>query len=59
MGFPFDQATWDVVTGAMFMGWGGALPGFYTFVGVVACIAILWMGNTSEKVKYEKYISSK
>ena len=23
--FPYDQASWDVVDGAMFMGWGGAL----------------------------------
>lgn len=55
MGFPFDEATWSVVEGAMFMGWGGALPGFYTLVGVIACIAILWLGNKSEKDRYKKH----
>ena len=54
MGFPFDKATWDVVEGAMFMGWGGALPGLYTLIGAVACIIILWSGNKSEKSRYNK-----
>ena len=28
MGFPYDEAAWSVVDGAMFMGWGTAMPGF-------------------------------
>lgn len=53
MGFPFDQATWNAVEGAMFVGFGGITPGVYTFLGVVACIVILFIGNKSEKKRYK------
>ena len=55
MGFPFDEATWSVVEGAMFMGWGGFSPGLYTFLGVVACVVILYIGNKSEKARYKNH----
>lgn len=55
MGFPFDEATWSVVEGAMFTGWGGSLPGLYTFLGIVACVVILIIGNRSEKERYRTY----
>lgn len=53
MGFPFDQATWDAVKGAMFIGFGGPAPGIYTLLGVAACIVILLVGNKSEKERYK------
>jgi len=31
MGFPYDEAAWSVVDGAMFMGWGTAMPGVYFY----------------------------
>ena len=55
MGFPFDEATWNAVTGAMFAGWGTSAPGFYTFIGLVACAVILWLGNKNEKSYYNKH----
>ena len=30
--FPYEEASWSAVDGAMFMGWGGALPGFATVI---------------------------
>ncbi len=54
MGFPYDSATWDVVDGAMFMGWGSAMPGVYTAIAAVICVYVLWAGNRSEKKQYEK-----
>ena len=55
MGFPFNEATWNVVTDAMFTGWGSIAPGLYTFIAVVSCIVILWLGNRSEKSKYDNH----
>ena len=55
MRFPYDQATWDALKDVMFMGWGGPLPGFYTFAGIVACVIILWIGNRSEKARYNNH----
>lgn len=55
MGFPYDSATWDVVDGAMFMGWGSAMPGLYTLVAAVICVAVLVMGNRSEHQRYKDY----
>ncbi len=53
MGFPYDTADWAVVDGAMFMGWGGIAPGIYTLIAAIICVVVLWMGNSSEKAKYE------
>lgn len=53
MGFPYDTADWAVVDGAMFMGWGGSAPGIYTLIAAIICVVVLWMGNSSEKTKYE------
>ena len=53
MGFPYDTADWAVVDGAMFMGWCGSAPGIYTLIAAIICVVVLWMGNSSEKAKYE------
>ena len=37
MGFPYDEAAWSVVDGAMFMGWGTAMPGVYTAIAAAVC----------------------
>lgn len=55
MGFPYESATWDVVDGAMFMGWGSAMPAIYTAIAVVVCIGALWVGNASEHKRYSNY----
>ncbi len=55
MGYPFDQATWNVLTDAMYIGAGGSAPGLYTLIGAAICIAALWYGNTSEKKRYDTY----
>ena len=54
MGFPYSEASWSVVDGAMFMGWGGATPLLYTIVSITICIVVLIRGNNAEKSKYEK-----
>ena len=54
MGFPYDQATWDVVDGAMFMGWGSSMPGIYTAIASLICVYVLWAGNRSEHKQYGK-----
>ena len=53
--FPYEQATWDVVDGAMFMGWGGALPGMATVVAMIICVAVLVIGQKSETEKAKAF----
>ena len=58
MGFPYDTADWseiftEAASGVMFMGWGGSAPGIYTLIAAIICVVVLWMGNSSEKAKYE------
>ena len=53
MGFPYESATWEVVDGAMFMGWGSSMPGLYTAIAVTVCAYVLWVGNRHEKRCYD------
>ena len=53
--FPYAEATWDVVDGAMFMGWGSALPGMTTVIAMVACVAVLVVGQRSETAKAKRF----
>ncbi|MDP4990749.1 MAG: hypothetical protein NWQ37_06045 [Marivita lacus] len=53
--FPYDQANWDVVDGAMFMGWGGALPGLTTVIAAIICVAVLVIGQRSETAKAKTF----
>ncbi|MBL4813228.1 MAG: hypothetical protein JKX69_12940 [Rhodobacteraceae bacterium] len=55
MGFPFENATWDGLDGAMFMGWGGIMPGVYTAISVLICVYVLWAGNRAEQQKYKAF----
>lgn len=55
MGFPYDSASWDAVDGAMFMGWGSAMPGFFTLIAMVICVLVLVLGNSSEHKRYKDY----
>jgi hypothetical protein len=54
MGFPFDTASWDVVDGAMFIGWGTVMPGVYTLIAAVICVYTLWAGNRAEQKHYKR-----
>ena len=55
MGFPFETATWEGVSGPIFMGYGGALPGVFTVISIALCIAALVIGQKAEAAKYLKY----
>ena len=55
MGFPYDTPSWDVVSEVMFMGWGGAMPGLYSTLGLIACAAVLYFGNKYEKKRYDSH----
>jgi len=53
--FPYDEASWSVVDGAMFMGWGSALPGITTALAAVACIVVLVIGQRGETAKAKHF----
>ncbi len=55
MGFPGEEAVWSAAAGgALFPGAGGSMPGFWSFVAIVACIAILAVGQMYESKKYKE-----
>jgi len=55
MGFPYEEASWSVVDGAMFMGWGGAMPGLYTLIAAIICVAVLVFGHRTEMNKARQF----
>ncbi|WP_186766232.1 hypothetical protein [Falsiphaeobacter marinintestinus] len=55
MGFPYDEASWSVVDGAMFMGWGSAMPGFFTLIAALICLAVLVFGQKTEAAKTRQF----
>ena len=55
MGFPFETATWEGVSGAIFMGYGSAMPGIFSVIAIGLCIAALAIGQKAEAKSYEKY----
>ncbi len=55
MGFPFEPATWDGVSGPIFMGYGGAMPGLFSVIAIGLCIGVLAIGQMSEAKSYAKY----
>ena len=53
--FPYGEASWSVVDGAMFMGWGTALPGITTLIAAAICVFVLVVGQSSEARKSSKF----
>lgn len=53
--FPYDEASWSAADGAMFMGWGGSLPGIATFIAAVICVVVLVVGQRSETAKAKSF----
>ena len=50
----FDLESVDAMTGAIFMGWGGAMPGVWTLIGALLLIYALWSGMRHEHEAYKK-----
>ncbi|MDB4559016.1 hypothetical protein N9Z87_02110 [Amylibacter sp.] len=55
MGFPYNDASWSVVDGAMFIGWGSAMPGLYTAIAAAICVAVLVIGHKSEATRAKRF----
>jgi hypothetical protein len=53
--FPYSEASWSVVDGAMFMGWGGSLPAISTLVAAIICVAVLVYGQKTEAKKTRQF----
>lgn len=53
--FPYDEASWSVVDGAMFIGWGTILPGLTTLIAAAICVAVLVFGQRSETAKAKRF----
>ncbi len=55
MGFPYDTGSWEGVSGAIYMGYGTALPGIFSAIAIVVCIVLLAMGQKTESSKYRDH----
>lgn len=55
MGFPYDPASWDGVSGPIFMGYGSSMPGIFTAIAIIICIAALVIGQGAEAAKYRDH----
>ncbi|MEL6682104.1 MAG: hypothetical protein AAFQ09_05600 [Pseudomonadota bacterium] len=55
MGFPYEPASWDGVSGPIFMGYGTAMPGIFTLIAIICCIAALVIGQGAEAAKYRNH----
>ncbi len=53
--FPYEEASWSVVDGAMFIGWGTALPGITTLIAAIICVVVLVIGQKSEAAKAKAF----
>ena len=53
--FPYDEASWSAVDGAMFIGWGTALPGLTTLIAAAICVGVLVIGQRSEAAKAKAF----
>lgn len=53
--FPYNEASWDIVDGAMFMGWGSNLPGLTTLIAAIICVVVLAIGQRSETMKAKAF----
>ena len=49
--FPYEEASWSVVDGVMFMGWGSSLQGITTLIAAIICVLVLVIGQRSEAAK--------
>ena len=55
MGFPYDPQSWDGVSGPIFMGYGTSMPGIFTVIAIIVCIATLAVGQSKEAAKYRDF----
>jgi hypothetical protein len=54
MGWGFDSASWDAVTGPMYMGMNSGWEYIWLIVSIGLCVAAIWVGGTHEIGAYKK-----
>lgn len=55
MGFPYENASWDGVSGVIFVGGAGGATMMYSMIAIGICIAALLLGNGIESNKYKNH----
>ena len=55
MFYPYAEANWEVVDGAMFIGWGTSLTGLSTLVAAAICVLVLVVGQKKETAKAKAF----
>jgi hypothetical protein len=54
MEFPFENATWERLEGAMYMGANSNATLIYTLVSAGICGFVFWHGNRGEQERYKQ-----
>lgn len=54
MGWPFDEASWNGIEGAIYMGAGTSWELVWVLLSAGLCIAALFAGSSHEKKAYKR-----
>ncbi len=55
MGFPYENGSWEGVSGVIFVGGADGPTGIYSMIAIGICIAALLIGNAMEAGKYKNH----
>ena len=53
--FPYEEASWSVVDGSMYILANTSAPGWFTFIATVICVVVLVIGQRSETEKAKRF----
>ncbi|MFT5065591.1 MAG: hypothetical protein ACJAXK_000753 [Yoonia sp.] len=53
--FPYEEASWSVVDGPMYMLANTSAPGLFTLIAAAICVVVLVIGQRSEAEKTKRF----
>ena len=54
MGWPFEEASWNEISGAIYMGLGGSMPVIWTLLAAALCVIAIIVGMSHELSAYKR-----
>lgn len=53
--FPYEEASWSVVDGPMYMLANTSAPGWFTLIAAIICVVVLVIGQKSEAERTNRF----
>ncbi len=53
--FPYEEASWSVVDGPMYMLANTSAPGVFTLIAAIICVVVLIAGQRTETEKAKRF----